>query len=252
MPDARTDADLVLASRDDDVRGKTALFRRHVDRVSGVVYRLLGSDADLLDLVQDTFERMYVAGRTDAEDVRRIFVSVPVSGGHNRAHPQLAEDHHSALVFEAALDPATSEFRLTGNAVNRTECLDAHGIAVSPDCSTVATLCRRPHYTSESEPFTRDLVAHFSGAEDIDQPGPVGGEHDERHFTYNDEMWLYEWSGQSLDEEPAGRYVVHKGMGPLTRARGLGRYYLLRHRYERGADQRPQGFLVPDRYEPSQ
>ncbi|MEM7136563.1 MAG: hypothetical protein AAF500_08290 [Myxococcota bacterium] len=169
--------------------------------------------------------RMYSAGCTDASGTRRVFVSVPVEGGHVRTHPQLADQQNSALIFEAALDSSTSEFALTGNAVNRTDCLDAHGIAVSSDCSTVATLCRRPHYTSDNEPSTADLVAAF-GNDDIDQPGPIGGEHDERHVTYNDEMWLYEWQAQRLDEEP-DKYVVHKGIGPLTRARGLGSYYLL-------------------------
>lgn len=173
-----------------------------------------------------TPQRMYSAGCIDPDGVRRIFVSVPVNGGHMRTHPVLAENQRSAVVFEAALDPETSQFAVTGNAVHRTDCLDAHGIAVAADCSTVATLCRRPHFTSESEPFTRDLVAHFPGADDINQPGPIGGEHDARHVTYNDEMWLYEWRNQGLAEEP-DKYVVHKGIGPLTRARGLGSYYLL-------------------------
>jgi len=170
-------------------------------------------------------ERMYTAGCTGADGSRRLFVSVPVTTGHDRTHPQLAEGHHSQVIFEAELDASTGAFALTGNAIHQPECLDAHGIAVSSDCSTVATLCRRPHFTSETQPFTRDLVAEY-GNDDIDQPGPIGGEPSDSHADYNDEMWLYEWNSQELSETP-DKYVVHKGIGPLTRARGLGNYYLL-------------------------
>ncbi len=173
-----------------------------------------------------TPERMYSAGCNDPSGVRRLFVSVPVNGGHTRTHPQLAEDHHSQVIFEAELDPATSTFSLTGNEVHQPDCLDAHGIAVASDCSTVATLCRRPHFTSQTEPFTADLVVNAAQKGDIDAPGPIGGEPTDNHVDYNDEMWLYEWKGVGLSEEP-DKYVVHKGIGPLTRARGLGNYYLL-------------------------
>ena len=173
-----------------------------------------------------TPERMYSAGCTDPSGVRRLFVSVPVNGGHTRYHPVLAENQHSQVIFEAALDPATNTFELTGNEVHQPDCLDAHGIAVAEDCSRVATLCRRPHRTSQTEPFTRDLVVDFAGADDITAPGPIGGVETEAHKDYNDEMWLYEWNDQALDQEP-DKYVVHKGIGPLTRARGLGNYYLL-------------------------
>ena len=170
-------------------------------------------------------ERMYTAGCTAPDGTRRLFVSVPVESGHMRAHPVLAENQHSQVIFEAEMDESSGTFTLTGNEVHNTDCLDAHGIAVASDCSTVATLCRRPHFTSETEPFTRDLVADY-GNDDIDAPGPIGGEPTEAHKDYNDEMWLYEWNDQRLSEEP-DKYVVHKGIGPLTRARGLGNYYLI-------------------------
>lgn len=172
-----------------------------------------------------TPERMYFAGCTDPEGVRRFYVSIPVGGGHFRSHPQDVVDDHSQLVFETAWNDAAGAYEVTDNAVHRPECLDGYGIAVASDCSTVATLCRRPHFTSETEPFTLDLVAKFGGG-DIDAPGPIGGEPSEAHKDYNDEMWMYEWKGQALSEEP-DKYVVHKGIGPLTRARGLGNYYLL-------------------------
>ncbi|MEM7160528.1 MAG: hypothetical protein AAF799_47265 [Myxococcota bacterium] len=172
-------------------------------------------------------ERMYSAGCVDPDGIRHLFVSVPVDSGHVRTHPVDALNGDSQVIFETTMDPATGSFSLTGNEVHNTDCLDAHGIVVSSDCSTVATLCRRPHFTSETEPFTKDLVVGFSGADDIDQPGPIGGEPSEAHVDYNDEMWLYEWTDNLPLSEPPDKYVVHKGIGPLTRARGLGNYYLV-------------------------
>jgi RNA polymerase sigma-70 factor (ECF subfamily) len=50
-----TDAALVVAARADEPWAKEALFRRYVAMVNGLGYRLLGRDADLEDLVQDSF-----------------------------------------------------------------------------------------------------------------------------------------------------------------------------------------------------
>lgn len=57
--DARPDGELVRATLKDDRRAKSELFRRHLDRVAGIVYRLIGNDVDLEDLVQDTFEEAF-------------------------------------------------------------------------------------------------------------------------------------------------------------------------------------------------
>lgn len=171
-------------------------------------------------------ERLYTAQCIDGDGIPHMFVSLSVTEGHTRSHPVEVESDHAQLVFEAVVDPATGEFSTSDNAVHLTECLDGYGITAASDCSTVAALCRRPHFTSQTEPHTADLVAAYSGAETLTQPGPIGGEPTEAHVDYNDELWLYEWNDKALTDEP-DRYVVHKGIGPLTRARGLGNYYLL-------------------------
>jgi len=54
--DARpTDAALVAAAREGDMRAKEALFHRYVIMASGLAYRLLGRDTDLEDVVQESF-----------------------------------------------------------------------------------------------------------------------------------------------------------------------------------------------------
>ena len=49
----------MLAAQDGDRRAQAQLFLDHVQLVSGVVYRLLGRDADLDDLVHDAFEEAF-------------------------------------------------------------------------------------------------------------------------------------------------------------------------------------------------
>ena len=56
--DQPTDAVLVLAARSGEPWAREALFRRHAQLASGLAYRLLGSDVDLEDVVQDAY---YVA-----------------------------------------------------------------------------------------------------------------------------------------------------------------------------------------------
>lgn len=51
----RSDAALVTAARAGDPGAKEALFRRHVGMVSGLSLRLLGRDAELEDIVQESF-----------------------------------------------------------------------------------------------------------------------------------------------------------------------------------------------------
>jgi RNA polymerase sigma-70 factor, ECF subfamily len=50
-----TDGALVTAAQAGDVRAKEALFRRHVGLVSGLAFRLLGRDAELEDVIQESF-----------------------------------------------------------------------------------------------------------------------------------------------------------------------------------------------------
>src|SRR4051812_39179732 len=50
-----TDATLVLAARSGEAWAQEALFRRYSRMVNGLAYRILGRDADVDDLVQDSF-----------------------------------------------------------------------------------------------------------------------------------------------------------------------------------------------------
>jgi len=50
-----TDAALVVAARAGEAWAQEALFRRYSRMVNGLAYRILGSDADVDDLVQDSF-----------------------------------------------------------------------------------------------------------------------------------------------------------------------------------------------------
>jgi RNA polymerase sigma-70 factor, ECF subfamily len=50
-----TDAALVVAARADERWAQEALFRRHSRMVNGLAFRLMGRDADVDDLVQDSF-----------------------------------------------------------------------------------------------------------------------------------------------------------------------------------------------------
>jgi RNA polymerase sigma-70 factor (ECF subfamily) len=52
---APSDAALVVAARAGEKWAQEALFRRHARMVNGLAYRLLGTDQELDDLVQDSF-----------------------------------------------------------------------------------------------------------------------------------------------------------------------------------------------------
>jgi RNA polymerase sigma-70 factor, ECF subfamily len=54
-----TDAALVLAVRAGEEWAHEALFRRHAPMVNGLAYRLMGRDADVEDLVQDSFTEAF-------------------------------------------------------------------------------------------------------------------------------------------------------------------------------------------------
>ncbi|MGF1464602.1 MAG: RNA polymerase sigma factor [Sandaracinaceae bacterium] len=50
-----TDAELAIAAREGDRRAFELLYRRHARRVAGLVYRLLGQDDAVDEIVQDVF-----------------------------------------------------------------------------------------------------------------------------------------------------------------------------------------------------
>lgn len=54
-----SDAALVLAARAGEAWAQEALFRRHAPMVNGLAYRLMGRDADVDDLVQESFVQAF-------------------------------------------------------------------------------------------------------------------------------------------------------------------------------------------------
>lgn len=57
--DVPADEELVRRARSGDRAAQEQLFTRHVRRVSSIVYRLMGHDRDLEDIVQDTFVQAF-------------------------------------------------------------------------------------------------------------------------------------------------------------------------------------------------
>ena len=53
LPDL--DATLVVRVQQEDEQAFTELYRRHARHIAGVAYRLMGSNADVEDIVQETF-----------------------------------------------------------------------------------------------------------------------------------------------------------------------------------------------------
>jgi len=58
-PEPRSDEELVASCVAGDVAAQRALFRREYDRVHATVYRILGSNRDCDDLVQETFVAVF-------------------------------------------------------------------------------------------------------------------------------------------------------------------------------------------------
>ncbi|MEZ4370057.1 MAG: RNA polymerase sigma factor [Polyangiaceae bacterium] len=55
LPPRASDAELVSGALAGDARAKEQLYKRHVRMAAATAYRLLGGDADLEDVVQDSF-----------------------------------------------------------------------------------------------------------------------------------------------------------------------------------------------------
>lgn len=70
LDDAAVDAALVVRARAGERRALRGLYDRHVARVRAYLYRLLGADPDLDDLVQTVFTRAFLALGTFRGDAR--------------------------------------------------------------------------------------------------------------------------------------------------------------------------------------
>ena len=94
-----TDVELVeraVATPSDD-EAFTVLYQRHARYVAGVVYRILGSDADVDDVVQETFldARAGLGSLADPRALRGWLVTIAV----RRVHRLLRRRRRRALLF---------------------------------------------------------------------------------------------------------------------------------------------------------
>lgn len=64
----------------------TALYRRHSTHIAGVVYRMLGADGDLDDIVQETFVQglRQLASLNEPQKLRSFLVTIAVRRIHAR------------------------------------------------------------------------------------------------------------------------------------------------------------------------
>jgi RNA polymerase sigma-70 factor, ECF subfamily len=83
---ATDDVGLVAQAVAGDEHAITALYKRHASHVAGLVYRMLGSDADLDDIVQETFVDGLrgLSSVKEPEKVRSFFVTIAVRKVHGR------------------------------------------------------------------------------------------------------------------------------------------------------------------------
>ncbi|MGE0786954.1 MAG: RNA polymerase sigma factor [Sandaracinaceae bacterium] len=81
-----TDAALVMATRHGDAWASDALFARYARLVHGLAFRLLGSDADVDDLVQDAFVEAFsnLHRLNEPSSFRSWLCSIVVRTAHKR------------------------------------------------------------------------------------------------------------------------------------------------------------------------
>lgn len=79
-PPGETDEELVTRVITGDERAAAAVYRRHASYIAGVVYRILGQDADLDDVVQETFVEglRCLPGLQDRSRLRAFLVTIAV------------------------------------------------------------------------------------------------------------------------------------------------------------------------------
>ena len=152
-----------------------------------------------------------------------MFISVTL---HDEANPREdvyegapPPDSRSGAIMEVEYDPDTGSLRRTGNDVLLDQCDEAHGIAVSDDCSRVGVLCQRYDHASTTEPFDADLtegvtswITQPDNVAVVDANPNVAEEDREGSYRSNGEMWLLEWNdGAALNSDPSA-YVIHKAI----------------------------------------
>lgn len=122
MPSASTrksvtsigDDALVERFLEGDQQAANALFRRHSSYVAGVVYRILGQDEDLDDIVQEAFVEGFRRLHTleDRTKVRGFLVTIAVRRIHRRLSWRYRWRDAASKLFDVAprvSDPAERE-----------------------------------------------------------------------------------------------------------------------------------------------
>ena len=107
----------------------------------------------------------------------------------------------------------------TGKVAELGECIELYGVAPSPDCSTVAVLCRRENMATEGAAgeITKNSLLTHGDSDWMTHPLNMTG--DGRRM---DEIWLYQWPDGDIEGE-ADKYVVHRAIGT-----SYGKYSLIR------------------------
>lgn len=104
-----SDEALIERYLDGDEQAANALFKRHSPYVAGVVYRILGRDADLDDIVQEAFvegfRRMHTM--TDRTKVRGFLVTIAIRRIHRRLGWRYRWRDAASKLFDVA--PRVSE-----------------------------------------------------------------------------------------------------------------------------------------------
>lgn len=97
-----------------DQQAASALYKRHASYVAGVVYRILGQDADLDDIVQEAFVEGFrrLDTITDRSKLRGFLVTIAVRRIHRRLGWRYRWREAASKLFDVAprvSDPAERE-----------------------------------------------------------------------------------------------------------------------------------------------
>lgn len=103
-PDPRDDAALVLALRGGDAAALDVLYRRHRDWIARMARRITGSDADALDVLQETF--LYLLRKAPEIELRARLTTLLWPVVRNLA---LARRRQRAVTSEPAEEPTVDD-----------------------------------------------------------------------------------------------------------------------------------------------
>ena len=128
--------------------------------------------------------RMYMAACRTSTDRPRMFTSLAL--GQNLKPPK--QDQTSGAIVEAHYDPTTGKLQQAGRIAHFPECVWMEGITASPDCGTVAALCRRRYADRD---FDIDALSPHPSKDWMTQPKCA-----------QLSMWLYEWPDGNIHSKP--------------------------------------------------